>query len=254
MDAPIIYSSMFFTYETALPDDVGYGLFDKTHITIILLCILMVAMLVILYVKSAPAFKGTILRIIGSIPPVLTLLRILYVVCCGESVKYELPLHLCSLAGILCFIHIFYKGFIGQILYALCLPGAILAIVFPNGNNYPAFHFITIESYLFHSLIIAYVITQLTDRTITPRVRDSYKSILFLAVTVPIVYFLNRVLGTNYMFLMGPSAGSPLSGAYHSLGYAGYMAVFCVLTVAVIFINNMIGQTAHKVFSHYTSV
>ncbi len=233
---------MFLTYETALPDNVGYRLFDKTHIVIMFLCILGITWLVLHYVKSTASVKKSLIRVIGIIPPVLTILRILYVVCCGESVKYELPLHLCAIAGFLCFIHSIYPESLGQVLYSLCMPGAILAIVFPNGTNYPAFHFITIESYLFHSLIIAYVIMQLTDRVIVPNVRDSYKSVIFLSITVPIVYICNRILGTNYMFLMGPSAGSPLSGIYFSYGYVVYLVVFGIITAAVILAINIIGQ------------
>ena len=235
---------MFFTYETELPANIGYELFGSTHIIIMLICTILVAGLAICFKRSDPRLRGSLLKITGIVPVILIVLRTVYVIYCKESLIYELPLHLCSLAGIICFIHCIgiLPGFFSQVLYSLCLPGALLAIIFPNGNNYPAFHFITFESYLFHLLIIAYVIMNLIDKRISPSIRDSYKSILFLIFTVPPVYLVNTCLGTNYMFLMRPSMGSPLTGVYHSLGYAGYLIIFAVITIAEVIMIDLIGS------------
>ena len=39
----------------------------------------------------------------------------------------------------------------------ICLPGTVLALLFPNWNFYPVIHFITLEGFLFHMGIVLYV-------------------------------------------------------------------------------------------------
>jgi len=85
-------------------------------------------------------------------------LRSIYIAVIREDFLYELPLHLCSMAGILCAVHCVTQWkWLGQVLYAVCLPGTVLALLFPNWNFYPVVHFITVESFLFHMGIVMYV-------------------------------------------------------------------------------------------------
>ena len=233
---------MFFTYETDLPEGSGYNLFDHKHILLIGLCFLFILICVLIYKKSSPELRTILKKSLGTVPFVLILSRMAYVLFCNESIIYEMPLHLCSMAGIICLVHSLTKGFLSQVLFSLCMPGAILAIIFPDGTMYPLLHFITIESYLFHSLIIAYVCFILIEDKTVPSIKESYKSVLFLIFTVPFVYLYNLHFHTNFMFLMGPSFGSPLKGIYDSYGYPGYLVVFGILALAEIFIINLLFQ------------
>ena len=125
-------------------------------------------------------------------------------------------------------------------MYALCFPGALMAILFPDGTIYPVIHFISLESYLFHSLIIAYIFIRLIDKGIVPGIKEAYKSILFLLVIVPPVYLFNVIFDTNFMFVIWPSSGSPLYGFYKAGGYAGYRVGFAFVALVVIYIMNML--------------
>jgi uncharacterized membrane protein YwaF len=181
------------------------------------------------------------------IPLILMILRYIYVLACGGSIVYELPLHLCSMTGIFCFIYEFFlkrspfiRSVLGQALYALCLPGALMAILFPDATFYPIIHFISFESYLFHVLIIAYICIRLVDKGIVPGVKEAYKSILFLLVVVPPVYLFNVIFKTNFMFVIWPSSGSPLYGFYKIGGYAGYRIGYALVAIAVICLMNVI--------------
>ncbi|MCR4789328.1 MAG: YwaF family protein [Lachnospiraceae bacterium] len=250
---------MFFTYETKLPADTGYQLFRTEHIVIMTLCFLFICACIHFYKKSSSRSGSRPDIIFGSFPLILIIARMIYVICCKEDLVYELPLHLCSLAGIVCFFHAMLslkkdpswflrslKGFLGQVLFALCMPGAALAIIFPNGIVYPVFHFITFESYLFHTLIIIYVCFGLIDHRIVPSLHDAYMSILFLLVTVPFIYIFNVRFGTDYMFLLYPSYGSPLTGIYEAYGHAGYLVFYGILAVLEIFLINLIGSFINK--------
>ena len=70
--------------------------------------------------------------------------RAIYIAVIHEAFLYELPFHLCSMAGILCAVHCLTKWkWLGQVLYTICLPGTVLALLFPNWNFYPvhSFHY-----------------------------------------------------------------------------------------------------------------
>ena len=239
--------SLFFTYENNLPAGVGYRLYSPTHISVIIICLLMIVLITVRYAVTDEAGKGKIRKAVAVIPVVLMILRYIYVIACGASIVFELPLHLCSMTGIFCFIYEFFlkrstfiRSVLGQALYALCLPGAMMAILFPDGTVYPIIHFISLESYLFHVLIIAYIFIRLVDKGIVPGVKEAYKSIIFLLVVVPPVFLFNMIFKTNFMFVIRPSSGSPLYGFYEIGGYAGYRIGYALVAIVVIYLMNMV--------------
>ena len=238
---------LFFTYETDLPANVGYELYSLPHIAAIAVSMLMIVSITVMYAVSAPRRKASIRKLTAVIPVILIAVRLTYVVLYGASVVYELPLHLCSMTGFFCFIYEFFlkkspfiRSVLGQAMYSLCLPGALMAILFPNGTIYPIIHYISFESYLFHILIIAYICIRIHDKGIEPDIREAYKGILFLLAIVPPVYLFNVIFKTNYMFVIWPSAGSPLYGFFKMGGYAGYRIGYAFTAVFVIYLMNIL--------------
>ena len=238
---------LFFTYETNLPANVGYELYSLPHIAAISVSMILIVLITALYDASRPQMKASIRKLTAVIPVVLITVRLIYVVLYGASVVYELPLHLCSMTGFFCFIYEFslkkspfVRSVLGQAMYSLCLPGALMAILFPNGTVYPIIHYISFESYLFHVLIIAYICIRIIDRGIVPGIRKAYQSILFLLVIVPPVFLFNVIFDTNYMFVIWPSAGSPLYGFFRMGGYAGYRIGYAFTAIFVIYLMNIL--------------
>lgn len=247
---------MFFTYESNLPDDVGYELFGTSHITAMALCAVLIVMIIALYVRSGDKMRRKIRKITASVPAILMAVRLSYAVICDVPIIYELPLHLCSMTGIFCFVYEFglkqspyVRSVLGQALYSLCFPGALMAIIFPDGTVYPIIHYITIESYLFHLLIVAYICIRVADKGIVPDVSEAYKSIIFLMVIVPPVYIFNLIFKTNFMFVIGPSSGSPLYGFYRMGGAAGYRIGFAIVAILVIYLMNCIFRIIRNIYS-----
>ncbi|MCR5511859.1 MAG: YwaF family protein, partial [Lachnospiraceae bacterium] len=225
-------TDLFFTYQSSLPEGVGYRLFHTEHFVIMLLCLMLIAGGLCACIRCTDALRKRRLRRVLAISALaLMILRLIYVCFIRANIIYELPLHLCNIAGILCFIHEFGYGrlpgkltaLIGHVLFSVCLAGAILAILFSDGTAYPAFHFITIQSNLFHALVILYILICKTEGMIMPSVKDAYRTVLFLAAVSLFVYAVDKTVHANYMFLLGPSSGSPLMPAYNRWGYAGYL-------------------------------
>ncbi|MCI7106338.1 MAG: TIGR02206 family membrane protein [Lachnospiraceae bacterium] len=236
----VSYLQYFFTYETEIPDGIGFALFGFWH----LLWLAAIALISILFLYAYAKGTGKKRRIFEYLISFSMIgwivVRAIYIALIGEDFLYELPLHLCSMAGILCAIHcVTGWKWLGQVLYAICLPGTTLALLFPNWNFYPVVHFITIEGFLFHVGIVMYVIALLYAHKIIPAMRKLWQVILFLVVVVTPVYFFDRHFGVNYMFVNQPSAGSPLEWLESFMGNPGYLAGYALLILLCIFLMDL---------------
>lgn len=210
-----------------------------------------------IYKASSTERKKKIRHFIATLVIFLIIIRTVYVYICGANLLYELPLHLCSIAGILCFVYEYgynvlpqtLSDYLGQGLLSVCLVGALLAIIFSDGTMYPAFHFITIQSNLYHTLIVLYILICTSDHVINGSIRHAYKGIVFLIVLVPPIMLFDMHFRTNYMFLLGPSIGSPLTFAFEDFGYIGYLIVYGAIAIIEIYAVNYIVSRVQIKFS-----
>ena len=148
------------------------------------------------------------------------------------SVKY-LPFELCSLAIFAVFYHAYTNSLIvGEMLYNLFLPGAIAALLFCNWTHRSIYEFMNLFSFVFHIAIVVYCVMVLYTGIVKPNKKRIPYSVLFLAVTAPIIYQINTMWDTNFMFLSSPSPGSPLVPLEHIFGNPGYIfALACIIVL-----------------------
>lgn len=124
---------------------------------------------------------------------------------------------------------------VDNFLYAVCIPAALAALLFPTWVRLPPANFMHLHSFTVHILLATYPIMLTAGRDIRPQAKYLPGCVgLALALAVP-VYCINLALGTNFMFLMRADAGNPLrlfeqAFGNHLLGYpvlAG--AIFAVM-------------------------
>lgn len=229
-----IFIEYFFTYSDDIPAGVGFSMFGFSHILWLLLLVLGIGYVYQKVVRSDRATASRIVRYIGDFMLFLIVLRILVICVIGAMSVYELPIHLCSLAGFLGFIHARRQAdWIGQVLYTLCLPGTVFALVFPNWTEYPPINFITIQGFLFHGAIVLFMMCQLHLKNIVPNIKCIWKPIVFLLVSVPFMYVFNIRYRTNYFFVRVPSADSPLEWIAKYMGVPGYLWGYALLVICV---------------------
>ena len=234
------YLSYFFTYETKLPEGMGFSLFGPWHFLWLFLITVGCVIYLIFYKRCSDKGRKRLDGVSAVSLIIWLMARMIYVAVIHEELLYELPLHLCSMAGILCAVH-FLTGWkwLGQVLYTICLPGTVLALLFPNWNFYPVIHFITIEAFLFHMGIVLYVTGQLMAHKIVPDLKKIWQVILFLtAVVIPVLWF-DKHFGVNYMFVNWPSAGSPLVWLADRMGNPGYLVGYAALVVLCMFLMDL---------------
>ena len=227
----------FWVAEELLPPGLGFGLFSPAHfIWLGLLALLAVGMCRGYKALSRPAKRRRALLCLGIAFPVAEVGRDLILAAQGVFLPVYWPLHLCSAAMFLLLAYALRPNrFCGEVLYSLCLPGVLSALLFPNWAGIdPVFHFQCFYSFFYHGLLLGAILMLLFSGEFRPRPTGILYPLLFLLAAVPPLYFANKALGTNFFFLNTPSPGSPLEPLAKAFGNPGYLAPFGALAVAVV--------------------
>lgn len=124
-----------------------------------------------------------------------------------------LPLHLCSIHIFVCLADLLWdRDGIKEELYALCIPGAAIALLCPGWLGTKAWSFINLHSVSLHALLLLYPVL-LVAGGFRPRVQRLPGVLVFLSGSALPIYFLNKVWGTNFYFLNGPYS-SPVTALF----------------------------------------
>ncbi|MCH3971466.1 MAG: YwaF family protein [Oscillospiraceae bacterium] len=241
------YLKFFFTYESDLPEGIGFSHFGTAHLVWLGLLFVCGLLFYRRFSHWNKKKQQRALRWLGIIQVLLEGMRLYVLWHIHRLSVYELPLHLCGMAGFLCLLHAYTEwDWLSQVLYALCLPGTLAALLFPNWIKYPAFHFITIQSFLLHALIVLYVACALACGRIQPNFRHFWKPLVFLAVVLPPVYLFDLHFAANYFFLCVPEAGTPLQWFADRMGNPGYLLGYAGLTLAIMLLMYLPAAGRHK--------
>ena len=111
------YLSYFFTYETHIPDGIGFALFGPWHLLWLSVIFAICVRYVWIYKKGDERKKRWMDGLTACSLGVWIVVRAIYIGVIHEAFLYELPFHLCSMAGILCAVHCLTKWkWLGQVL------------------------------------------------------------------------------------------------------------------------------------------
>ncbi len=216
----------------------GFGRFSPAHL-LLLSGLGLLLLGAYLFCRKKPRPGRSLARVSAWLLLLTELGRAAVLLALGLYDRGRLPLHLCTLSVYLYFIHMLRPGpVLGQFIYAFSMPGAAFALVFPDWADYPLFHFVTFSSFLLHFLLLLYPVTALALGEIRPDLRRLPGSIAAMSALALPVWALNKLLGTNYMFLSWPPPGTPLE-LFAPLGPSGYLIGFIPLATAVWFLLYM---------------
>lgn len=117
------------------------------------------------------------------------------------------------------------------------IPGAALALLFPNWTSLPVWNFFHIHSFVIHILLVLYPLLLVVTGQVSAQLMAALKSVaLLVAMAIP-VYFLNLLCSTNFMFLMEPDSGNPLEMFEKMLG--SHLWGFPILLPVVILVMHI---------------
>ena len=202
---------MFFVTNENLPEGVGFQAFGIVHL-IWLLAGLALWIGGCLFFRRLPEKKQTLcLKLLGSYIFLQELVKDIVLLVLGEFSWGHLPFHLCGINILLIAFDVCKPvKTVRSFLYYFAIPGAALALLFPNWTETPVLNFFHIHSFTIHILLILYPLLLVTTHRAATDLRSALKGVgLLVAMAIP-VYFLNLLWDTNFMFLMEPDSGNPL--------------------------------------------
>lgn len=226
---------MFFVTKDNMPEGYGFSTFGLTHLIWILVGAILCVGACLLYKKLGERGKKIMLTVLGSYIFFQEMLKNVIVAAVGEFTPGYLPFHLCGINILLILFDVIKQTkVVRTFLYYIGIPGAALALLFPNWTTQPVWNFFHLHSFLIHILIVMYSLILVTSGSVEIGLKSAFKSVLLLiALAIP-VYGLNLLWGTNFMFLMRPDKGNPLELFENLLG--NHLWGFPILLPVVILI------------------
>ncbi|MPM75058.1 hypothetical protein SDC9_122049 [bioreactor metagenome] len=198
------------------------------------LCVLFSVLGIRFYRRMSPRGRAAFLKVIAVFELVLELIKDFFLTAKGEFGLEYLPLHLCSLSILILLIDAWHPTSLsGDLLYCLTLPGALSGMLFPNWLDFPIYTFLSLHSFLFHTILVVYPLLRLCAGEISPNWRNLSKCFALLAGAAFPIYWFDQYFNLNYFFLNGGSPGSPLDPLVALMGDPGYILGLLLLVLFV---------------------
>ena len=142
----------------------------------------------------------------------------------ADNPNTYIPLYFCSLTLYAGLLSAFGKGTLKRVGDVFFATGGIVAgtsfMIFPitSLTNYPAFHFISIQSFVLHAtmVVVGFIINR--AEYIEYDNRDFKYFFGIITVCTVLAYIVNLKLGTNLMFISQNFPGTLIEPIYNSTG------------------------------------
>lgn len=119
------------------------------------------------------------------------------------SVKKALPLQLSDLAALLAIVMLLTRSErVFQFMYFAGLGSAIQAIVTPDLYHFSFPHFLYFQSFISHGGVVLSCLLMVVAFSYRPTIRSLWVTVLIVNLYAVCVFFINKQLGSNYMYIM----------------------------------------------------
>ena len=131
----------------------------------------------------------------------------------------------------------FGKGFVkrcGDTFLAVgSIIGGVMFLLCPNTSlpMYPFFHYITFQSFLYHSIMIYLGILVIMRGYVVLRAKDQIPYGTVVLIVGVVAYLVNAVLGTNLMFVSDNFPGTPVELVYR---FTGRLFPLCMILIHIV--------------------
>lgn len=180
----------------------AFPLFGAVHWAELLGAIAIVFLCAMIYRRCREVTRQQILRAVFVLMLADEFMKQAVLLYTGQWNVTYLPLHLCSINIFVCWYDAVHQSRRSkEILYAICLPGAVVAMLSPSWQRLPVWNLLHLHSYSIHVLLILYPVLLLVAG-FRPQVHHIRWVLAFLCATATPIFFLNRMLKTNFSFSM----------------------------------------------------
>ena len=214
----------------------GFPQFGGLHIVWIVV-FAVICLTSILWYRKQDAHKRKLWKItVASLLLLDELFKVVMLIIGGRYNVSYLPLHLCSINIFVIAIHAWKPSeTVGGYLYTIGIPGAMAALLFPSWTSLPFMNFMHLHSFTVHILLALYPITLFATGEIKPQTKKIPQYLLLLLAMAVLIYIINLLLDTNFMFLMQADPGNPL--AIFEQIWGNHLLGFPVIIAGVLFVK-----------------
>ena len=217
-----------------------YPLYGGIHLTELALSLAFIAGMAWWYRRSSARTRRRILIGVTLLLVLDEAALLLGMALTGQWNWSYLPLHLCSINVFVCLYNTLTdRNWCKEELYALCIPGAALALLCPSWLDVPSWWtLINLHSVSIHALLVLYPVL-LVAGGYRPSPRRVPQVLAFLFGSALPIYFLNKSLNTNFYFLNNPYGNIITSTFTELLGEKYYILGFLpaiALALAVMYL------------------
>ena len=247
-------SDTFFTVYRTARWDTSFSLWGKEHLIWLGIFCVLAVLLLIPYRRMGDMGRLRTLHALTALLFADELLKHLFLLRLGEEDVDYLPLHLCSVGLFVCIWYAIRPNrYAGELLFAVSLPGAAVALLFPGWSVLPPWSFLSIHSFTFHMLLCLIPLALLVSGELKPHPGRLWFCMLFLVGTAIPVWFLDRRWGTNFYFLTYPGTGNPLVWFEARFGNPGYQiglpvcaAILWAVEYGILALARLVGRIRQK--------
>lgn len=201
------------------------GIYNLNHLLIAVITLIGVTVAV---KKTRVAKKEDVKEIIKKITITVwafEIFKICFLLITGQGrINRVVPLYYCSLLLYSGLLSSYGKGIAkkaGDVFLATgCIVGGLTFIMFPTTSlpEYPLFHFISLHSFMYHGLMLYLGIIVNKTKYVDLKFDDikCYASLIFIICML--AYTVNKLFGSNLMFISQDFPGMPISAVYNGTG------------------------------------
>ncbi|RLL40620.1 TIGR02206 family membrane protein [Oceanobacillus piezotolerans] len=216
-----------------------FSLFSISHIIMLILALVLCAAMIVFRndIRRTPLRKWVRVSLIIALILSESTLNIWYFTTGAWDVKETLPLQLCSLSLLFSIVMLITRSYrLFEILYFLGIGGALQALLTPelfyDFPHYRYFHF-----FIAHICIILASLYMVAIERYRIKLSSIWKAMIAINSIALIVFFINKWIGANYMFLaQKPSNPSILDYLPDYPFYIFYLEIIALILFILLYL------------------
>lgn len=195
----------FFDYYTQIPKEYAFRNFGFEHIMSIVIIFSFIYFSLRMLKKLSAKTQEIIIKISAILVPIVEISHNIWLLICADANWTQLlSLHLCGMQMYFSPLAVFTKALVFKdFIYASSILGGIFAIIFPSGitDTYPLWHFQTLQTFLYHGLLIFMPIAILITTDYRPTLKRFHKVFMMFMGIVVLALSVDLAFDQNYLFL-----------------------------------------------------
>jgi hypothetical integral membrane protein (TIGR02206 family) len=225
----------FFSFVNAVPPQFATPAFSVKHLAVLSFFTVVYAALTLIFKNQNRQARTTFVMVVAFLLPFFNLVNELWLIWVRHfGVMTELPLQLCGTMYIIIPLMVLSRSrLLMEFVYACGMPGAFFAMFTPDTQGYYFISWGFLMFFVIHSLIVYVPLFMLITGEFRPQLHNLYRVAGLFFSLVTLDFIVDRLLGSNYLYLRKAPEGTLLQTFSSWVGTPGYMLPAICLVIIV---------------------